>query len=104
LADQIVILGDARIQFQGTADDILHSSSQVLKTIIHDKQMKRDNHLDELEVKKLAQTTSKLDVALNVTRKTGDLAVYGKNEHFHTTSCDTDIYFPQAITLGMLVF
>jgi hypothetical protein len=47
--------------------------------------MKRENHLDELEVKKLAQTTSKVDAALNVTRKTGDLAVYGTNEHFHTT-------------------
>jgi hypothetical protein len=47
--------------------------------------MKRENHLHELEVKKLAQITSKVDAALNVTRKTGDLAVYGTNEHFHTT-------------------
>lgn len=39
--------------------------------------MKTITHLDELEVKQLAQRSSKDAAALNLTRRTGDLAVYG---------------------------
>jgi ATP-binding cassette, subfamily C (CFTR/MRP), member 1 len=77
LADQIIILGDSQIQLQGAPDDVLHSSRQILKTIINDKEMKTTTPLGELEVKQLAQRSSKDGAALNLTRKTGDLAVYG---------------------------
>jgi ABC-type sulfate/molybdate transport systems ATPase subunit len=77
LADHVVILGDSQIRLQGAPEDVLHSSRQILKTIIDDKEMKTSRQLDELVVKHRAQTNSTETAALNLTRRTGDLTVYG---------------------------
>ncbi|KAE9376652.1 ABC transporter [Stipitochalara longipes BDJ] len=76
LADRIVILGDSRIQLEGAPDDVLHSSSQILKTILSDKE-KRSSQLDEPKSQQISQPKSTDTAALNLTRRTGDLAVYG---------------------------
>jgi ATP-binding cassette subfamily C (CFTR/MRP) protein 1 len=76
LADRIVILGDSRIQLEGAPDDLLHSSSQILKTILHDKE-KANRQLDEPKTQQIPKSSSTDTAALNLTRRTGDLALYG---------------------------
>ncbi|PMD48812.1 putative ATP-binding cassette transporter [Hyaloscypha variabilis F] len=76
LADRIVILGDSRIQLEGAPDDVLHSSSQILKTILHDKE-KANRQLDEPKTQQIPKSSSTDTAALNLTRRTGDLALYG---------------------------
>jgi ATP-binding cassette, subfamily C (CFTR/MRP), member 1 len=77
LADQIIVLGDSKILYQGTSDDFLHSSRSILKAILDEKEPQADKGFDEFEVQNLAQASSTDAAALNLTRKTGDLAVYG---------------------------
>jgi hypothetical protein len=77
LADQIIILGDSTIQVRGTADEVLHSSSQVLKTIFYEKEPTSDQLKEITDIQQLTQNTSTDAAALNWTRRTGDLAVYG---------------------------
>jgi hypothetical protein len=47
LADHVVILGGSQIRLQGAPEGVLHSSRQILKTIIDDKEMKTSRQLDE---------------------------------------------------------
>lgn len=54
---------------------MLHSSNQVLKTIFNEKEPVPDRLKDN--VQQLVQTNSTDAAALNLLRRTGDLAVYG---------------------------
>jgi hypothetical protein len=100
LADQIIILGDSTIQLRGTADEVLHSSSQVLKTIFNEKEPTFDRLKETPDIQHLAQSTSTDAAALNWTRRTGDLAVYGMNA---LLSLDPKAYVLQLIISRPLV-
>jgi hypothetical protein len=53
---------------------MLHSSNQILKTIFNEKESAPDHLKDN--VQQLIQTNS-TDAAVNLLRRTGDMAVYG---------------------------
>lgn len=63
--------------------------------------MKTSRKLDELEAQKLAQTKSSDAATLNLTRRTGDLAVYGNKMNRTQYPHNSDI--SQATTLELSV-
>jgi ATP-binding cassette subfamily C (CFTR/MRP) protein 1 len=62
---------------QGNPDDVIRSSGQMLDTILGKPDSAPNRAQDRSDVQQLARTSSKDDAALNLTRRTGDLAVYG---------------------------
>ena len=54
---------------------MLHSSNQILKTIFNEKESAPDHLKDNVQL--LIQTNSTDAAAVNLLRRTGDMAVYG---------------------------
>lgn len=77
LADEIIVLGNRRIQARGTWNE-LSEPSQIAKVKTAGSETRHDVPREMSSVKMKAQVMLKEDAAEDLARKTGDFALYGR--------------------------
>ena len=83
LADHIVVIGkDKKVAEQGTFERLRSQEGYISKLLVQED---HDNHTEEEEHKMTPRKTTKRDLnedsAADLTRKTGDTAVYGESQY-----------------------
>ncbi|KAG4437815.1 hypothetical protein IFR05_006702 [Cadophora sp. M221] len=76
-ADEIIILGDSTIQTRGTWDELKGALNQIAKFQMTEAEARQDVPSDKYIAKLRVQVSSTEDAAEDLTRKTGDFALYG---------------------------
>ncbi|KAH9209825.1 P-loop containing nucleoside triphosphate hydrolase protein [Leptodontidium sp. 2 PMI_412] len=76
LADEVIVLGDSTIQTRGTWEELKGDLNQIAKIQMTEAETRQDIPSDRDMVKLKAQVRSTEDAAEDLTRKTGDFALY----------------------------
>lgn len=79
MADHIIVLGESRIQAQGTWDQLKDTTIQILKAALRDVEKGKGVSNTQDIAKIPAQKPLAVDVVQDITRKTGDVTLYGTN-------------------------
>lgn len=77
LADEIIILGNSKIETRGAWDELKHISSQITKMSLSEAEGTKDIDRKQDDVKLVTKQRQIEDVAIDLSRKTGDSALYG---------------------------
>jgi ATP-binding cassette, subfamily C (CFTR/MRP), member 1 len=80
LADQVILLENSTVGYQGTWDDLATKPKQLLKFTTEGSVNKSDRHADQPN-KNLNSQSLKIDEATSdLSRKTGDFSLYGLSQ------------------------
>ena len=78
LADEIIVLGNRKIQTRGTWDELKSELSQIAKVQMAGSETGHDVPREMRSVSGIAQVMLREDAADDLARKTGDFALYGR--------------------------